>query len=59
MRSLAEWPELEIRQAGRGIFVRVRSAWFADWWSAPETWAGEPMDALYDWLDEERDAARR
>ncbi len=52
-RRIAAWPDLEIRQAGRGIMVRVRAPWF-DWWHAEETWRGDPMGPLYDWLGEER-----
>ena len=31
-RRLAAWPDLEIRQAGRGIMVRVRAPRFHTWW---------------------------
>jgi hypothetical protein len=57
-RRLAAWPEVEIRQAGRGILVRVWSAWFRDWWHDEATWAGDPLDAVYDWLGEEMDSSR-
>jgi hypothetical protein len=53
-RRIAAWPDLEVRQAQRGIMVRARAPWFADWWHDAGTWQGDPMDALYRWLDEER-----
>ena len=53
-RRLATWPELEVRQAGRAILVRVRTAGFSRWWHAEETWQGQPFDPMYDWLEEER-----
>ena len=52
-RRVAAWPELEIRQVGRAILVRVRTAGFTGWWHANETWSGEPFGAVYDWLEEE------
>jgi hypothetical protein len=56
-RRLAAWPDLEIRQVGRAILVRVRMSRFSDWWYADDTWSGRPFDAMNDWLDEERDAS--
>lgn len=53
-RRLAAWRDLEIRQANRGVMVRARTPWFATWWHERETWHGKPMDAVYDWLQEER-----
>ena len=50
---IAAWPDLEIRQIGRGIMVRVRAPWFR-WWHDPKTWEGDPIGPLYDWLNEER-----
>ena len=55
-RRLAAWPDLDIRQLGRGIMVRARAPWF-DWWHDRETWAGSPMVPIYDWLEEERKLA--
>lgn len=52
-RRLAAWQDLEIRQAGLGIMVRVRAPWF-DWWHAAETWRDDPMGEIFDWLREER-----
>lgn len=52
-RHLAAWPDLEIRQVGRAILVRVRTAQFGQWWHAEETWSGHPFDGVYDWLEEE------
>lgn len=51
-RRVAAWPDLEIRQVGRAILVRVRTAGFSDWWHTDETWNGRPFRALYDWLAE-------
>lgn len=52
-RRVAAWPDLEIRQVGRAILVRVRTAGFSDWWHTDETWNGRPFRALHDWLAEE------
>ena len=52
-RRFAAWPDLDIRQAGHGILIRVWSAWFRDWWHERATWKGEPLDAVYAWIDEE------
>jgi len=58
-RRVAAWPDLEIRQVGRAILVRVRTAGFSAWWHAGETWIGEPFRAVYDWLEEERQSELR
>jgi hypothetical protein len=52
-RRIAAWPDLEIRQIGRGIMIRVRAPWF-EWWHEPTTWQGDPLGAIHDWLEEER-----
>lgn len=52
-RRLAAWPDLQVRQAGRGILLLVRAPWFGSWWIRSATWAGEPMDEAFDWLEEE------
>lgn len=49
-------PDLEIRQLGRGIMVRVRAPWFSDWWHEDVTWEGDPIGPIYEWLREERGA---
>lgn len=41
-RRLAAWPDLEIRQLGRGVMVRVRAPGFDRWWHAETTWNGIP-----------------
>ncbi|HEY5928358.1 MAG TPA: hypothetical protein VIV11_42020 [Kofleriaceae bacterium] len=56
-RRLAAWRELEIRQAGQGILVRIWSAWFCDWWHDDATWNGDPLKAIYEWIGEETDAS--
>lgn len=53
-RRVAAWPDLEIRQAGRGVMVRARAPWFDGWWHERKTWEGDPMGAIRDWLDAER-----
>jgi hypothetical protein len=52
-RRLTAWPDLEIRQAGRGILVRARAPRFDSWWHRPETWDGDPLGPVYDWIEEE------
>jgi hypothetical protein len=54
VRQLAAWPDLEIRQAGRGVMVLARTPGFGAWWHDEETWDGDPMDAVYAWLLEGR-----
>jgi hypothetical protein len=52
-RQLALWPQLEIRQAGRAILVRVPAPRFDSWWHSPATWAGDPLRPMTDWIEEE------
>jgi hypothetical protein len=52
-RRLVAWPELEIRQAGRGIMVRVRSPAVDSWWHDPATWAGDPLGLIRRWVSED------
>jgi hypothetical protein len=54
-RRIAAWPDLEIRQIGRGIMVRARAPRF-DWWHERATWDGDPLGLIYEWLREERGA---
>jgi hypothetical protein len=51
--QLAAWPELEIRQAGRGIMIRVRRSGFTEWWYDNRTWQDDPLDAVYDNIERE------
>ena len=53
-RRLASWPDLEIRQAGRGLMVRARAPRFDDWWHDARTWQSDPMAAIFAWIAEER-----
>jgi hypothetical protein len=53
-RRLAAWDDLELRQAGRAILLRVRAPQVANWWHDKATWAGEPLGPIYDWLEEEK-----
>jgi hypothetical protein len=52
-RRLAAWDDLEIRQSGRGILIRIRSQVLLDWWHDHDTWRGDPLNDVYDWLWEE------
>jgi hypothetical protein len=52
-RRLSRWPDLEVRQAGRGVMVRARAPQFDCWWHDRSTWAGDPMSAIFAWLDED------
>ena len=52
-RRLIAWRDLEIRQAGRGIMVRVRAPWFEGWWHDADTWRGDPMGSIDSWIVEE------
>jgi hypothetical protein len=54
-RRIAAWPDLEIRQIGRGIMVRARAPSF-EWWHDRATWDGDPLGPIYEWLSEERAA---
>ena len=56
-RRLAAWSDLEIRQAGCGVMVRVSSAWFTDWWSDENVWAHDPLGDVYEWLAEDTKSA--
>ena len=51
-RRLNAWPDLEIRQAGRGLLVRARMAQFSDWWNDEHAWRGDPMGPVFDWIAE-------
>jgi len=53
-RRIVAWPDLEIRQAGRGIMIRVRAPWFSTWWQGMATWDGDPLGPISDWIAEER-----
>jgi hypothetical protein len=52
-RRLSGWPDLEVRQAGRGVMVRARAPRFDCWWHDRSTWADDPMSAIFAWLDED------
>jgi hypothetical protein len=54
-RRLASWSDLEIRQAGRAVMVRVRAPLFHDWWHDARTWRDSPMRAIFAWIEEERE----
>jgi hypothetical protein len=50
VRQIAAWPDLELRQVGRGLMVRVRAPNFS-WWHEPGTWAGDPMGPIEGWVE--------
>jgi hypothetical protein len=52
-RRLVAWSDIEIRQAGRGIMIRVRAPNFDRWWHDAATWEGDPVGPIFDWLQEE------
>lgn len=52
-RRLAAWDRMEIRQAGRGVMVRIRAAKFSDWWHDQTTWDGDVMGPIWQWMEEE------
>ena len=52
-RRLNVWPDLEIRQAGRGVVLRARVPGFTGWWHDERTWRGDPMGAAFDWIAED------
>jgi hypothetical protein len=51
-RRLAAWTDLEVRQAGRGIMLRVKAPEFGRWWHESATWEASPMGPLFDWIEE-------
>lgn len=52
-RRVIAWPDLQLRQAGRGVMVLVRAPRFGDWWHSAATWRDDPMCPLYEWLHED------
>jgi hypothetical protein len=52
-RRLIAWSDLEIRQSGRGVMVRIKTPSFDNWWNEPATWEGSPMGEIFDWIEEE------
>jgi hypothetical protein len=54
----AVWPDLRIRQAGRGVRIEIRAPRFDRWWHDGATWAGEPMSAIWAWHEEEARARK-
>ncbi len=53
-RRVAAWPDLEIRQVGRGVMGSRPRPRFDSWWHEQKTWDADPMGPIYDWLEEER-----
>jgi hypothetical protein len=53
-RRIAAWPDLEIRQVGRGVMVRARAPWFDTWWHDRKTWKDDPMGPIHDWIEADR-----
>ncbi len=54
VRRFAKWPDLELRQAGRGVMVRARAPWFDGWWHERTTWSDDPMGPIHEWISEDR-----
>lgn len=52
-RRIAAWPDFELRQAGRGVMVRVRAPDFSSWWHSRDTWSGNPMGDVHAWVEED------
>jgi len=52
-RRIIAWPDLEIRQAGRGIRVRARPCWELCR-DDGSLWQDDPMGPMWDWFDEEK-----
>lgn len=57
-RRLTAWSDLEIRQAGRGLVVQVKTPRFNRWWNEPSAWAGDPVGEIFEWLAEEETSVR-
>jgi hypothetical protein len=53
-RRVVAWPDLEIRQVGRAVMVRVKAPSFNDWWNEPGTWSGNPMREIFEWIEGEK-----
>ncbi len=51
-RRLNVWPDLEIRQSGRGLVLRARASNFNQWWNDERTWEGDPLGRTFDWIAE-------
>ena len=58
-RRLASWPDLEIRQLGRGILIRARAPNFDRWWHEETTWKGDPVGPIFEWIEEDERTALR
>ena len=52
-RRVATWARLEIWQAERGVLIQIGAPRFYDWWNDRAIWDGDPLGAVYRWLDEE------
>ena len=53
----ADWGDIRMKQAGRGVMVWARSGGVSDWWHEAESWADDPLADARDWdgpLDETR-----
>lgn len=53
-RRILAWPDLEIRQIGRGVMVCARAPAFDAWWHEAATWEGDPIGPVLAWLREDR-----
>lgn len=45
----AWWPDLRIKQAGRGLSVWLKATPAYFWWGRGENWDGDPCAGVYSW----------
>lgn len=45
----ADWGDIRMKQAGRGIMVWLRSAGVSQWWHESRIWAGDPLADAWEW----------
>ena len=45
----ADWGDIRMKHAGRGIMIWVRQAGVSKWWHEDETWADDPLAKVWDW----------
>ena len=45
----ADWGNIRMKQAGRGILIWVRSEGVSDWWHESDTWRDDPLAEAWDW----------
>jgi hypothetical protein len=50
---VATWSDVELRQCGRGVLLRIVAPRF-DWWNEDATWTDDPMGTVVQSLADER-----